>query len=98
MERAQLLQFLYSKFYLHRICAIEEGISCSEFKNNSGFNGGINQSELFNRNSEARGGKVTGQIGRCWEGNSYKQMTAGVCVLVRKDGGLTQSKWVSLLG
>ena len=99
MERAQLLQFLYSKFYLHRICAIEEGISCSEFKNNSGFNGGINQSELFNRNSEARGGNVTGQMGRCWGGggNSYKQMTAGVCLSVRKDGELAQSRWMKIL-
>ena len=46
------------------------------------LNSGVNQSELFNDKSEARGGTVTRQMGRCWEGNSYKQMTAGVCVLV----------------
>ena len=97
MERAQLLQFLYSKFYLHRISAIKEGISCSEFKNISSFNDGINQRESFNGNSEARGGKVTGQMGRCWESNSYKQMTAGVCLLVRKDGELAQSRWMKIL-
>ena len=98
MERAQLLlQFLYSKFYLYRISGIKVGISCSEFEYIFGLNSGINQSEFFNDNSEARSVKIKRQIGGCREGNSYKQMTAGVCLSVRKDGELAQSRWMKIL-